>query len=167
MHCIALYFTSSWEMLSNEWCCPGWPGTWMATLLRREIFPNTSVFLGRPRMEALENWTQEKSAIRGGGKCLVFAKKKEMPRRRDWDWRSGKGNWYSKLKFGFWESTFKNKKLNWPIFPNSLIDPYFQKWLKYINNNGLATMSHGCKGYFPLCNHDWRLQKGYSHEIFQ
>ena len=49
----------------------------MATLLRREIFPNTSVFLGRQRMEALENWTQEKSANRGVGKSIVFTKNKK------------------------------------------------------------------------------------------
>ena len=29
-----------------------------------------------------------------------------------------------------------------------------------------ATMTHGCKGYFSLCNRDWRLQRGLFHGIF-
>ena len=53
------------------------------------------------------------------------------------------------------------------FFPNSLINPNFQKWPKLINYYGCATMSHGCKGCFSLCNHDGLLQKGYFHEIFQ
>ena len=40
---------------------------------------------------------------------------------------------YSKLNFWFWESTLKNEKWNMPILPNSLINPYFQKWPKFIN----------------------------------
>ena len=29
-----------------------------------------------------------------------------------------------------------------------------------------ATMTHGCKGYFSICNPDWRLQRGKFYGIF-
>ena len=29
-----------------------------------------------------------------------------------------------------------------------------------------ATLTHGCKRYFSLCNHDWQLQRCKFHEIF-
>ena len=39
-------------------------------------------------MEALENWTQEKSANRAGGKCLVFTDRKISGGKRDFSDRS-------------------------------------------------------------------------------
>ena len=68
-------------------------------------------------------------------------------------------------KNGFWESTLKNEKWNRPLFllfPNSLIFPNFQSELIWSN---IMALSHGCKGYFPLWNHDWRLQKGLFHVV--
>ena len=53
------------------------------------------------------------------------------------------------------------------FWQNSWIKPNRQKWPKFINYNGLATMSHGYKGYFPLCNHDLWLERGEFYGIFQ
>ena len=54
-----------------------------------------------------------------------------------------------------------------PFLPNSLTNPNFQKWPKCIDYYGFATKTHCCKGYSPLSNHYWWLQKGHFHGIFQ